>query len=79
MRHWFSAVRSEGETSAATTAAGELVGSPLPIGPAGVTSAGGLRLPPVGFGTYKLTGEHGMQVITDALQSGYRLLDSAFS
>lgn len=38
-----------------------------------------LQLPAIGFGTYQLNGTHGAATITDALQVGYRLLDSAFN
>ena len=37
----------------------------------------GRSLPPVGFGTYTLTGEDGVRAITSALEAGYRLLDTA--
>ncbi|WP_418275357.1 aldo/keto reductase [Isoptericola jiangsuensis] len=37
----------------------------------------GLTLPDIGFGTGGLKGRHGAAVITSALQSGYRLVDSA--
>ncbi|MFC6182456.1 aldo/keto reductase [Lactiplantibacillus daowaiensis] len=39
----------------------------------------GLTLPKVGFGTYKLNGAHGVQVIDSAIDRGYRLLDTAFN
>lgn len=44
-----------------------------------MTTSGGLRLPAVGFGTYRLTGHEGETVMSEALRNGYRLLDSAFS
>lgn len=44
-----------------------------------VTAASGLRLPAVGFGTYKLNGVAGVEAIDSALDVGYRLLDSAFN
>lgn len=50
-----------------------------PIPAAGTVTTGGLRLPAVGFGTYRLTGFAGRAVVTQALRQGYRLLDSAFS
>ncbi|WP_017934377.1 aldo/keto reductase [Nocardioides sp. Iso805N] len=37
----------------------------------------GTTLPAVGFGTYPLRGEEGIQAITSALSNGYRLLDTA--
>ena len=39
----------------------------------------GLKLPSVGFGTYKLNGSQGMEAIKQAVDIGYRLLDSAFN
>ena len=37
----------------------------------------GTTLPAIGFGTYPLTGEDGIAAMVAALESGYRLLDSA--
>lgn len=37
----------------------------------------GTTLPAVGFGTYKLKGSTGVESIVQAIESGYRLLDSA--
>lgn len=37
----------------------------------------GTTLPSVGFGTYKLKGSTGVESIVQAIESGYRLLDSA--
>lgn len=37
----------------------------------------GNTLPAVGFGTYPLTGDDGIAAIENALQTGYRLLDTA--
>ncbi|NNG38695.1 aldo/keto reductase [Flexivirga sp. ID2601S] len=37
----------------------------------------GSTLPAIGFGTYPLKGDDGVAAITSALQSGYRLLDTA--
>lgn len=34
-------------------------------------------VPDIGFGTYPLTGDEGVQAMVSALQTGYRLLDSA--
>ncbi|EHN59806.1 aldo/keto reductase [Oenococcus kitaharae] len=39
----------------------------------------GLRLPKVGFGTYLLNGAQGVNTIVSGIQTGYRLLDSAFN
>ncbi len=39
----------------------------------------GLKLPSIGFGTYKLNGSQGMKTIKRAVEIGYRLLDSAFN
>jgi 2,5-diketo-D-gluconate reductase A len=37
----------------------------------------GQPLPAIGFGTYPLTGEDGIEAITSAIEVGYRLLDTA--
>src|SRR5690606_10278735 len=39
----------------------------------------GHQLPAIGLGTYKLTGEDGIDATVSALQSGYRLLDTALN
>lgn len=39
----------------------------------------GLRLPQIGFGTYKLNGTAGAEAISSAIANGYRLLDSAYN
>lgn len=39
--------------------------------------ADGTLLPAIGFGTYRLTGEEGTRSVLSAIESGYRLLDSA--
>ncbi|MCQ2008400.1 MAG: aldo/keto reductase [Sporolactobacillus sp.] len=39
----------------------------------------GLVLPAVGFGTYQLNGASGINSILSAIDTGYRLLDSAFN
>ncbi|WP_127849151.1 aldo/keto reductase [Lacticaseibacillus hulanensis] len=39
----------------------------------------GLRLPRIGFGTYKLQGVSGANAIASAIQTGYRLVDSAYN
>ncbi|WP_436665193.1 aldo/keto reductase [Lactiplantibacillus plantarum] len=43
------------------------------------TLCDGLTVPKIGFGTYKLNGAHGVQVIDSAIDRGYRLLDTAFN
>jgi 2,5-diketo-D-gluconate reductase A len=42
-----------------------------------VTLSDGNTLPAIGFGTYPMTGEDGIEAITSALRVGYRLLDTA--
>jgi diketogulonate reductase-like aldo/keto reductase len=37
----------------------------------------GATLPAIGFGTYPLTGEEGIEAIRSAIDAGYRLLDTA--
>jgi 2,5-diketo-D-gluconate reductase A len=37
----------------------------------------GRTIPPIGFGTYPLTGEEGIAAITSAIEVGYRLIDTA--
>ena len=37
----------------------------------------GAELPAIGFGTYPLKGEDGVDAVVSALQAGYRLLDTA--
>jgi diketogulonate reductase-like aldo/keto reductase len=44
-----------------------------------ITLNDGLKLPAVGFGTYKLNGASGVNTIVGAIDTGYRLLDSAFN
>ena len=44
-----------------------------------ITLNDGLKVPAIGFGTYKLNGAAGVQAIVSALDAGYRLLDSAFN
>lgn len=39
----------------------------------------GYKLPQIGFGTYGLNGTSGVRVIETALDTGYRLIDSAFN
>ena len=34
-------------------------------------------IPPIGFGTYKATGQEGVDSIAKALEEGYRLIDTA--
>lgn len=43
------------------------------------TAHGGLTLPAIGFGTYKLRGHDGTAAIEAAIGAGYTLLDSAFN
>ncbi|MCA5894183.1 aldo/keto reductase [Isoptericola sp. NEAU-Y5] len=43
------------------------------------TNADGLTLPAVGLGTYRLRGRDGTRAVAQALDLGYRLLDSAVS
>lgn len=42
-------------------------------------SHSGLELPPIGFGTYRLSGTEGADTIARAIDAGYTLLDSAFN
>lgn len=44
-----------------------------------VTLNDGLKLPSIGFGTYKLNGSEGVDAVKQAVKIGYRLLDSAFN
>lgn len=44
-----------------------------------ITLNDGNTIPVVGFGTYKLNGREGAAAIAAAIDSGYRLLDSAFN
>lgn len=39
----------------------------------------GSDIPAVGFGTYKLNGQAGVEAMVSAIAAGYRLLDSAFN
>lgn len=39
----------------------------------------GLEIPSIGFGTYKLNGADGVNAIKNAIDIGYRLLDTAFN
>lgn len=41
------------------------------------TLPSGVRLPPVGFGTYPLSGDDGIAAIASAIDAGYRLIDTA--
>lgn len=45
----------------------------------GVKLNDGSTIPAVGFGTYQLNGSEGVKSIIGAVESGYRLLDSAFN
>lgn len=42
-----------------------------------ITLNNGVRMPMVGFGTWEIRGESGKRAILDALDLGYRLLDTA--
>ncbi|SFG21221.1 Aldo/keto reductase [Halobacillus alkaliphilus] len=44
-----------------------------------ITLHDGLTLPAIGFGTYKLNGNAGVQAITSAIDTGYRLIDTAYN
>lgn len=44
-----------------------------------ITLRDGLTIPTIGFGTYLLKGEAGAESIKNAIDLGYRLLDSAFN
>jgi diketogulonate reductase-like aldo/keto reductase len=44
-----------------------------------ITSRTGLTLPAIGLGTYSLDGNAGANTIVEAIEVGYRLLDSAFN
>lgn len=45
----------------------------------GVTLNDGVGLPAIGFGTYRLNGADGVEAMAMAIETGYRLLDSAFN
>ena len=42
-----------------------------------MTLAGGVRMPMLGFGTWQLRGAQGRRCVREALEVGYRLLDTA--
>src|SRR5699024_1915379 len=44
-----------------------------------VTLQDGVRIPALGFGTYELIGNTGVQAINSAINLGYRLLDTAYN
>ncbi|WP_047979752.1 aldo/keto reductase [Ornithinibacillus contaminans] len=44
-----------------------------------ITLNDGMRIPAVGYGTYKLKGNEGASAIESAINKGYRLLDSAYN
>ena len=44
-----------------------------------VTAGGSLTVPAIGFGTYGLNGLPALDVIRQAVASGYRLFDAAFN
>lgn len=39
----------------------------------------GLKVPAIGFGTYSLKGEEGVESIASAMDTGYRLIDTAYN
>ena len=39
----------------------------------------GLTVPTIGFGTYKLNGNEGANAIVNAINIGYRLIDTAYN
>lgn len=43
------------------------------------TAHNGFTLPTIGFGTYRLNGTAGAASVADAIDAGYRLVDSAFN
>ena len=44
-----------------------------------ITLNDGLTLPVIGFGTYSLNGNEGVNAITSAIDAGYRLIDTAYN
>ncbi|MFD1336759.1 aldo/keto reductase [Oceanobacillus iheyensis] len=44
-----------------------------------VTLHDGLTIPKIGFGTYRLNGNEGVQAINNAIDHGYRLIDTAYN
>jgi len=44
-----------------------------------LTAHNGFTPPAIGFGTYRLNGHPGTDIVRSAIQHGYRLVDSAFS
>lgn len=46
---------------------------------ASLTAHNGFILPPIGLGTYRLTGDAGAQSVADGVDGGYRLVDTAFN
>ncbi len=44
-----------------------------------ITLHDGLTIPKVGFGTYRLNGNDGVQAINNAIDNGYRLIDTAYN
>src|SRR6478736_2418316 len=44
-----------------------------------ITLNDGVTLPAIGFGTYKLNGNEGVNAITSAIDVGYRLIDTAYN
>lgn len=44
-----------------------------------ITLNDGLKVPAIGFGTYKLNGNTGVRAIQSAIETGYRLIDTAYN
>ncbi|ASN05431.1 aldo/keto reductase [Virgibacillus necropolis] len=44
-----------------------------------ITLNDGVTLPVIGFGTYKLNGNEGVNAINSAIDTGYRLIDTAYN
>ncbi|RSL30695.1 aldo/keto reductase [Salibacterium salarium] len=44
-----------------------------------ITLNDGIRVPAIGFGTYKLNGNEGANAINSAIHTGYRLIDTAYN
>ena len=44
-----------------------------------ITLNDGMTLPAIGFGTYRLKGNAGVNALTSAIDTGYRLLDTAYN
>ena len=44
-----------------------------------ITLNDGVTLPVIGLGTYRLNGDEGASAIKSAIDSGYRLIDTAYN